>query len=212
MEEQWLKWMRENGPKNLVAEMESSLAWSDKWRDQKIERFEKKLAIFMNQTYSERRFTKDYAKKLENVDAESAIKENAADARAEASLIDLFNTLNNAASKTLKAADDLLLKLIMEDHEIEQICGKALGYPWYKDDQKNFPGATEADGVCTGEHVAVTIVAELAGRYERLHSKVTLFKNNEDKCQEMSLAGKDKEHVLTRLAILADIYKEARLS
>lgn len=52
-------------------------------------------------------------------------------------------------------------------HECEQIAGKALGYPWYKDDQKNFPGATEADGVCVGEHVGDTIVAELAKRYEK---------------------------------------------
>lgn len=52
-------------------------------------------------------------------------------------------------------------------HECEQIAGKALGYPWYKDDQKNFPDATEADGVCVGEHVGDTIVAELAKRYEK---------------------------------------------
>ena len=38
--------------------------------------------------------------------------------------------------------------------EIEQILGKALGYPWYKDDPKNFPNATEADGVCVGDHTA----------------------------------------------------------
>ena len=52
-------------------------------------------------------------------------------------------------------------------HECEQIAGKALGYPWYKDDQKNFPGATEADGVCFGEHVGDTIVAELAEKYKK---------------------------------------------
>src|SRR3990167_5043212 len=33
-----------------------------------------------------------------------------------------------------------------------------------KDDQKNFPGATEADGVCVGEHVAASIAAEAARR------------------------------------------------
>jgi hypothetical protein len=46
--------------------------------------------------------------------------------------------------------------------EAEQEAGKALGYPWYKDDQKNFPGATEENGVCIGEHVVDTIVAKLA--------------------------------------------------
>jgi len=41
-------------------------------------------------------------------------------------------------------------KMLEESKEIEQILGKALGYPWYKDDPKNFPNATEADGVCVG--------------------------------------------------------------
>lgn len=55
-----------------------------------------------------------------------------------------------------------------DDLEITQLCGKALGYPWFKDDQKNFPGATERDGVCVGEHVAVTIVMELVAAYKAL--------------------------------------------
>ena len=49
----------------------------------------------------------------------------------------------------------------------QQIAGKALGYPAYKDDQKNFPGATEKDGVCIGEHVEETIVQELANAYTK---------------------------------------------
>src|ERR1035437_2186533 len=33
------------------------------------------------------------------------------------------------------------------NNEVCQVLGQALGwYPWYKDDQKNFPGATEKDG------------------------------------------------------------------
>lgn len=52
--------------------------------------------------------------------------------------------------------------------EIEQMCGQALGYPWFKDDQKNFPGATEADGVIIGEHVPETIVAELVAAFNKL--------------------------------------------
>ena len=47
----------------------------------------------------------------------------------------------------------------------EQIAGKALGYPWFKNDQANFPGTTEAEGVCIGEHVGDTIVEELANAY-----------------------------------------------
>ena len=46
--------------------------------------------------------------------------------------------------------------------EIEQRLGKALGYPWYKDDPKNFPDATEKDGVCVGAHVAESLAAEAA--------------------------------------------------
>lgn len=56
-------------------------------------------------------------------------------------------------------------------HECEQIAGKALGYPWYKDDQKNFPGATEADGICIGDHVADSIVAELATAFQATEAK-----------------------------------------
>lgn len=51
--------------------------------------------------------------------------------------------------------------------ECEQIAGKALGYPWFKDDQVNFPGATEEAGVCIGDHVGDTIVAELAAAYAK---------------------------------------------
>lgn len=69
-----------------------------------------------------------------------------------------------AEQKTENA--DLRAKLAANDNEIQQICGKALSYPWFKDDQQNFPGTTERDGVCVGEHVGVTIVRELAAKLE----------------------------------------------
>ena len=47
-----------------------------------------------------------------------------------------------------------------ESHEVEQILGQALGYPWYKDDPKNFPGTTEKDGVCVGEHIPQTLAMD----------------------------------------------------
>ena len=56
----------------------------------------------------------------------------------------------------------------LQANEIEQILGKALGYPQFKDDQKNFPGATEADGVCVGDQVAETLAAQAAERIARL--------------------------------------------
>jgi hypothetical protein len=68
----------------------------------------------------------------------------------------------NAANAKIKRLRDGIYK---QGHEIEQTCGKALGYPLFKDDQKNFPGATEKDGVCVGDHVAETIVSELATRH-----------------------------------------------
>jgi hypothetical protein len=51
---------------------------------------------------------------------------------------------------------------VRECYEVEQTLGKALGYPWFKDDQKNFPGTDVADGVCVGEHTPGTIAAEAA--------------------------------------------------
>lgn len=53
--------------------------------------------------------------------------------------------------------------------EVDQVPGKALGYPWYKDDQKNFPDATEEDGVCTGEHTPETLLAEAAAFIKKKH-------------------------------------------
>ena len=56
--------------------------------------------------------------------------------------------------------------------EVCQRLGKALGYPWFKDDQENFPGATEESGVCTGEHVAESIAAEAARRIGNLEAEL----------------------------------------
>ena len=70
---------------------------------------------------------------------------------------------NEAYIYKLEYQRDGMLKELLE---IEQILGKALGYPWYKDDQKNFPGATEKDGVCVGEHTAVTLAMEAADKLD----------------------------------------------
>ena len=60
---------------------------------------------------------------------------------------------------------------MLDIHEASQVLGKALGMPWYKDDQANFPGATDADGVCTGEHVLVTLADAIARRCRELESE-----------------------------------------
>jgi hypothetical protein len=51
-----------------------------------------------------------------------------------------------------------------ETEEIEQMLGKALGYPWYKDDPDIFPKATEADGVCVGVETAWSLAKIAADR------------------------------------------------
>lgn len=48
------------------------------------------------------------------------------------------------------------------DGHICQTLGAALHYPRYCDDQNSFPGATEADGCCTGDHVAESLAREAA--------------------------------------------------
>ena len=48
------------------------------------------------------------------------------------------------------------------EDDVCQALGKALGYPWFKDSPDIFPGATEACGVCVGDHVAESIAEEAA--------------------------------------------------
>jgi hypothetical protein len=60
--------------------------------------------------------------------------------------------------------------LSVREQDICQTLGIALGYPRFVDDQQNFPGATEAHGVCVGEHVAVSIAMEAARRLTALPS------------------------------------------
>lgn len=60
--------------------------------------------------------------------------------------------------------DRLRMAVSKSNEEICQSLGKALGYPWFKDDQANFPGSTETDGVCVGDHVAESIADEASRR------------------------------------------------
>ena len=65
--------------------------------------------------------------------------------------------------------DALKAELTATCDEIEQTLGRALGYPRYADDPKNFPGTAPDDpSVCVGEHVAATIAAEAAERIRSL--------------------------------------------
>lgn len=58
-----------------------------------------------------------------------------------------------------------------------QALAQALGhYPWYKDDQKNFPGADESNGVCYGDHVPETLSAEAAGKIKEQQAEIERLK------------------------------------
>jgi len=59
-----------------------------------------------------------------------------------------------------------------DEESICQDLGRALGFPWYKDDPVNFPNATEADGVCVGEHVAATLAKMAANKIAALRAEI----------------------------------------
>jgi hypothetical protein len=73
--------------------------------------------------------------------------------------------------------DDIIkFKVLKEDFIrsndfICQVLGKALDYPKFSDDQKNFPNASESDGVCVGDHVSESIAIEAAEEIYRLKDK-----------------------------------------
>ena len=70
-----------------------------------------------------------------------------------------------------RQAADLAASWSKENEAIVQILGRALGYPRFADDQKNFPGATDADGVAVAEYTAGTIAEEAAERIAALRSQ-----------------------------------------
>lgn len=81
-----------------------------------------------------------------------------------------------SAMSKLEACNKRLLNAYsQQNYEVCQTLGKVLGYPWLKDDQKNFPGSTEADGVCVGEHVAESIAEEAAKKITELQSMIEQY-------------------------------------
>jgi phage shock protein A len=65
---------------------------------------------------------------------------------------------------------------ILMSHNVEQTLGKILCYPWYKDDKKNFPGATEEDGVCVGEDTIETLADRAAERIRHLEEEISALR------------------------------------
>lgn len=96
--------------------------------------------------------------------------------KADAILAALASSGDHAELARLKAA------MSKSNDEICQSLGKALGYPWFKDDQRNFPGATEGNGVCVGDHVAESIADEAASRISDLLAENAALR---DECDGM---------------------------
>ena len=72
-------------------------------------------------------------------------------------------------------------------HQNDSICqtlGKALGFPWHKDDQVNFPGATEANGVCVGDHVAESLAEMAADHIEKQRGYIEDLLNRTNRLQD----------------------------
>lgn len=76
-------------------------------------------------------------------------------------------------SKAVPSADldRLRFAAVRQQRDIQQTLGKALGYPKFCDDKKNFPDATEADGFCVGDHVAESLANETASELDRLRAE-----------------------------------------
>ena len=65
---------------------------------------------------------------------------------------------------------------ILMSNNVEQTLGKILCYPWYKDDKKNFPDATEEDGVCVGEDTIETLADRAAERIRHLEEEISALR------------------------------------
>lgn len=62
-----------------------------------------------------------------------------------------------------------------DNEDICQALGRVLGYPRFADDQLNFPGATDADGVCVGDHVAASLAMEAADEIDHLRKIIDII-------------------------------------
>jgi hypothetical protein len=79
-----------------------------------------------------------------------------------------------------------------QNDDVCQTLGKALGYPWFKDDQENFAGSTETHGVCVGDHVAETLAIEAAREIERLRAEVERMREaHAENARLLGLVGHD---------------------
>ena len=83
-----------------------------------------------------------------------------------------IQALVTESGQRLHSGNNLYKRWQRSDSEIEQILAQALGwFPWYKDDQENFPGATEKDGVCTGAETAHSVADMAAAEIIKLRAE-----------------------------------------
>jgi predicted DNA-binding protein (MmcQ/YjbR family) len=97
--------------------------------------------------------------------------------------------------------------------EVEQVLGRALGYPLYADDQKNFPGTTEADGVCVGDHVPASLADEAAREIARLRTENDGLRERQAEAKKLlesslSLFEMAKNELVEKAAEIARLEKE----
>jgi len=113
--------------------------------------------------------------------------------------------------------DRLLKGYQLENWEAGQVLGKALGYPWYKDDPVIFPECTEAEGVCIGEHTTVTIAMEAAQRLAERDTALTIVADIADnliswkKGDGFSEVKIDSDHVEAMVARLRECADKATI-
>lgn len=98
------------------------------------------------------------------------------------------------------------------NYDVSQTLGKALGYPWFKDDQKNFPGATEKDGVCVGDHVAESIAMAAASRIAADRKRIAELEKeaDEDADEIRHYANLIHEQYEPRIAAMQQVVDAAR--
>jgi hypothetical protein len=79
-----------------------------------------------------------------------------------------FRSVQAERNEALAKCERLRAACSQTEHAVCQILGRALKYPRYADDPKNFPDEADSDDVCTGDHVAVTLAEEAAHELRQL--------------------------------------------
>lgn len=126
--------------------------------------------------------------------AEQKLREAAADVKAYIAKVDDLELALKAHQQVTQqhredtlAAEEKIGRFVKDCQGIEQTLGQALGYPWYKNDPINFPNATEAQGVCVGDHVPGSLAAEAAQRIRVAEERLRIATEALRKCSDPRL-------------------------